>query len=157
MLKVIIGGIIILGIDYLYKLKKAGDTLQSNIVDVILKGISDGSFDLQMDIQFSNPGAVDLPLENIKLGVTIADTKLADINQIFLDKAYVIPKNNSAIIPIHIQTIKLKNLLQSASPDLKAMILNNQIPDHASVAGTVKVNGITIDYNSKVPFKKSAA
>jgi LEA14-like dessication related protein len=157
MIRIIIGGLIFLGVEYLLRFKKADDQLSYDVENVSYQGISNGSMNLEMDVRFSNPDNFDMHIQNIMLDVMIEDTKLASIKQIFLDNnKNAVPAGKGVLIPLQIQSAKLKDILLTDSPLRTKMLAGDPLPKEAHIKGTVRIAGIDLPYDKVVPFKTAA-
>lgn len=125
--------------------KKAGDALQSDIDNVIFKGITGGKAYFDIVFKHTNPTNRNLNFDFVFLDIYAGSYPLAKIREEKLGR--VIDKR-SVTSMVLTASVSLIILIANGAQ----MLLTGNIPDKVLVTGNIRVNEYTVPFNSEYPL-----
>lgn len=130
----------------------AGEKLQIVPRGLKFKGFENTVLKLEVTLEGSNPTGTDLKLEQIFLDFKLPQGILASIRYEGEQAVrFTFPARKVSVLVIPVQ-ISLIQLVMALGKTIAAMLKDGKFPSDITVAGSIRANGFSQEYNQVIPF-----
>jgi len=153
-----IGSFIVYEVYSLAALSNAGDRLKVDLVDVSVLKPKNLALQFKLNMKGANPSSTELRLDGVYLDVSLPGAgKVAQIQAGLADLGGGLKLATNSItnfsIPFQVSLLSLALTVGGAAV---TALTTGQLPKEVTVVGEIKVKGIPIAYNERIPLKRGA-
>lgn len=158
---ILIGGGLFIGYKAvgLARLANAGDRLKVDPAGVDVLGVSNSAIQFRLQLVAANPTSQPLRLDGVYLDVGVPSAGQvarirAGANELKGFQSIAANQVTRIAIPFEVGLI---SLALTGGSTLVTALTTGQLPKEASITGEVKVNGIPVAYDQRIPIRRASA
>lgn len=139
----------------LASLANAGDRLKVDPLSVSYKGKSNGQLHFALNMEGTNPTDTALEIDGLTLDIGLEHGQLAKIraekNTVWRGKS--LPANSVTQMSVPFD-VSILSAVITLGAEIVASITTGTLPKEVAIKGEIKVNGIPVTYDEKIPLKR---